>query len=56
VQADGKTEGRKWRVAAVAAHWPRGGDAGKLGQSVFSKITRTTSQLRKERKYGSQNL
>ena len=30
-----------WRVATVATDWPRGGNAGKPGQSVFSKIEST---------------
>ena len=31
----------EWRVASLAADWPRGGDAGKQGQGVFSKVEST---------------
>jgi hypothetical protein len=41
VQADGETEGGKWRVATLATDWPGGGNAGKPGQSVFSKVEPT---------------
>ena len=30
--------GGEWRAATVAANWPRRGNVGKPGQSVFSKV------------------
>ena len=36
-----RRRGGERRVASVAADWPGGGDAGKPGQSVFSKIEST---------------
>jgi hypothetical protein len=41
MQAGGETEGGKRRVATIAADRSCGGNAGKPGQSVFSKIEST---------------